>query len=129
MRCDADFVPPLSARVDVRAYAQKMADNAMRFEAWDDDTLIGLVAVYCNDLHKRTAFITSVSVLPEWQGQGIGMRLMNACLSHVRPLGFTGIELEVDQRNQGAAALYQRVGFERSRASGTVLTMFLSLEA
>ena len=78
LRCDADFVPPLSGRVEIRDYAQKIASKATRFEAWSGGTLVGLVAAYCNDRDKRIAFITSVSVLREWTGKGIAARLMKS---------------------------------------------------
>ena len=62
-RCDADFVPPLSGRVEINDYAKKIASKATRFEAWSGGTLVGLVAAYCNDQEKHIAYITSVSVL------------------------------------------------------------------
>jgi len=52
-RCEADFVPPLSGRLEINDYAKKIASKAMRFEAWSDGRLVGLVAGYCNDQEKR----------------------------------------------------------------------------
>jgi hypothetical protein len=46
-RCDADFVPSLSGRVDINDYAKKIVNKAMRFEAWSGGELVGLVAAYC----------------------------------------------------------------------------------
>lgn len=66
-QCDADFVPPLSSRVEIKDYAQKIANKATRFEAWSDGTMVGLVAAYYNDHENRLVYITSVSVLHhEW---------------------------------------------------------------
>ena len=62
-RCDADFVPLLSSRVEIKNYAKKIINKATRFEAWSGDTLLGLVAAYYNDQEKRIAYITSISVL------------------------------------------------------------------
>lgn len=126
-RCDAAFVPPLSGRVAIDAYAQKMMDKAMRFEAWHAGELVGLVATYCNDPEKRTAFITSVSVLPSWQGRGIAAKLMAHCIDHVRGQGFGYIELEVDQRNLAAVTLYEKYGFATTRIGGTSLIMTMTL--
>ena len=74
LRCDTDFVPPLVGRVEITDYAKKIANMAMRFEAWAGGTLIGLVAAYCNHQESRIAYITSVSVLRAWMGKGIAAR-------------------------------------------------------
>lgn len=110
-RCDSGFVPPLSSRVETGVYACKIADRAERFEAWSDGELVGLLAAYCNAPDKSAAFITSVSVLPGWQGKGIASQLMANCMAHVRNLSFERIELEVGGDNEAAIALYAKCGF------------------
>lgn len=109
--CDASFVPPLSERVELDAYAAKIVSRAERFEAWSDDRLAALVAAYCNDPKRRAAFVTSVSVLPSCQGRGLASCLLRASIEHVRQAGFEHLELEVDARNTAALSLYQRHGF------------------
>ncbi|MBW7832197.1 MAG: GNAT family N-acetyltransferase [Simplicispira suum] len=123
LRADAAFEPALSSRVDIRAYAQKLHDRAVRFEAWLGEELVGLVASYCNQPDGGKAFVTSVSVWPECQGQGNAAWLMRQCIEHVRGLGFGQMELEVDQRSLPAVALYQKLGFNTLRSRGSTLTM------
>jgi len=65
--CDADFLPPLSSRVEIVDYARKIVAQAARFEAWSGGRLVGLVAMYCNDQERQIAYITSVSVLSKRQ--------------------------------------------------------------
>jgi ribosomal protein S18 acetylase RimI-like enzyme len=110
-RCDAGFEPPLSSRVQLPAYAQKIASHAQRFEAWSDGTLVGLVAAYCNDTEKLRAHITSVSVLPDWMGKGIGSRLMAMCIEHATGAGMRQIDLEVAGHDPRAIKLYRNSGF------------------
>ena len=121
--CDGSFVPPLSGRVDVAQYAGKIACNAQRFEVWANEELVGLVAAYCNAPDQGKAFITSVSVLPGWQGQGLASRLMDNCIDYVRQLGFAGIELEVEGGNAAAMALYRKHGFATGRPNGLSMIM------
>lgn len=128
LRADASFEPSLSSRVDIRAYAQKLADRAVRFEAWLGEEMIGLVASYCNQPDKSTAFVTSVSVLPQCQGQGIGVWLMRQCIEHVRCLGFRQMELEVDERSLPAIRLYKKLGFNTLRRDSSTLAMGMTLE-
>lgn len=125
--CDQHFVPPLSGRVAIDSYAQKLADRAERFEAWVTDGLIGLVAAYCNDPDRQTAFISSVSVEARWQGSGIASQLVGACVASVRTLGFTRLALEVDRRNTAAVALYGRLGFVAEGTDGPIITMAFHL--
>jgi ribosomal protein S18 acetylase RimI-like enzyme len=125
--CDADFVPPLSTRAELGDYAQKLASKATRFEAWSNDTLVGLVAAYCNDQANHTAYITSVSVLKKWSGQGIAARLVNVCIDHAKDAGMHKISLQVAQANAPAIRLYKKSGFALSQASGPFIGMNLLL--
>jgi ribosomal protein S18 acetylase RimI-like enzyme len=110
-RCDFGFVPILSSRVDIDSYAVKIVDDAMRFEAWIASDLIGLLAVYVNEKADRTAFITNVSVVKEWQGMGIALGLLRRCICYASVIGFGKIELEVLERNTSAVKLYEKLGF------------------
>ena len=111
-RCDACFDQTLSARVNLSDYAEKLVQNAARFEAWSDgDQLVGLVAMYCNTRDAGTAFITNVSVLPNYQGHGIAYRLMEDAVKHAGDLGFQRIALEVGRGATVAIALYEKSGF------------------
>jgi len=125
--CDANFVPPLSGRIDINDYAKKIAGKAMRFEAWSGGTLVGLVAAYCNDHEKRIAYITSVSVLKAWTGKGIAVQLMNYCIEHSKMLGMREIVLEVAQDNRPAIRLYERSGFVAGNMNPPFITMNLYL--
>ena len=125
--CDEGFSPRLSGRVDIKEYAHKISAKAHRFEAWVNGDLAGLVAVYCNAPDMNTAFITSVSVLPHWQGRSIASRLMEDCIAHVSGLGFARLELEVGGNNQAAIALYEKHGFAVMGQSAPLLKMTLDL--
>lgn len=125
--CDADFVPPLSGRVDIRNYAQKIVDKATRFEAWSSDTLVGLVATYCNDQKTRTAHITSVSVLKAWTGKGIAARLIDQCVEHALAVGMRQIGLEVAADNLNAIKLYEKSGFVAGKLDERFVSMNLNM--
>lgn len=125
--CDADFVPHLSGRVELRSYAQKIISNAIRFEAWYRGTLVGLVAAYCNDREKHIAYITSVSVLKAWMGQGIAANLMGQCVEKAKVLGMRQISLQVACDNTPAVKLYEKSGFFAAKADGPFITMIYTL--
>lgn len=126
--CDATFTPPLSDRLKLTDYAKKIADKATRFEAWADGELVGLVAVYCNDTKSRTAFITSVSVLPGWQGRRIASQLVSQCIDYAERRGFRRIELEVCTQNLTAIYLYEKHGFLADTPCGPTVIMHFAIK-
>jgi len=125
--CDQVFVPSLSSRVSIDAYATKLFQRAQRFEAWHDIQMMGLVAVYCNDPMKHAAFITSVSICPCYQGMGFANKLLSNCIHHLKAQSFIQIELEVACHNTNAVKLYRKLGFIECHANDLYITMTLPL--
>ena len=121
--CDTNFIPPLSSRVDLLAYARKIFENAISFEAWDANVLVGMVNTYLSDASTRTGFITNVSVLREHRGKGIAFILLQMCLDHPRRIGFSRVRLETSLQNAPAIRLYSRAGFRTVEVSGGNLLM------
>lgn len=110
--CDNLFLPPLSETIDLAAYSQKIKNNAETFEAWSCNRLIGLFAVYCNDLITKKAFITNVSVVSDFSGKQVATTLMNSVLRRMYENNITAIELEVTEENTKAISLYVKHGFK-----------------
>jgi ribosomal protein S18 acetylase RimI-like enzyme len=126
-RCDADFMPPLSNRVEIDSYAATIVSNANRLEAWAGDNLIGLVAIYCNDQKDFLAYITNVSVQKEWVGKGIGSSLTQQGIEFAKKSGAKKICLEVDFSNTQAIGLYKKIGFTSEKEIGSCIRMKLEL--
>ena len=124
---DAGFEPPLSSRIDLAGYADKLATHARRVEAWQGDLLVGLIAMYAND-PAQGGFITNVSVLPGHQGQGIAGELLTRTLALAAELGLPRLRLEVYADNTAALALYRRHGFSAETAAAAGPTHFLQRE-
>ena len=109
--CDATFHPALSSRVILADYAEKISQHAIQFEAWSEGQLAGLVAAYCDDPQKGTAFVSNVSVLPSFTKLGIARQLMAVCHKHAVEAGFSKLSLDVDPNAYPALRLYQSLGF------------------
>ncbi len=123
-KADEQFIPPLSSKVDIEKYVKKICSHAVRLEAWSEDHLIGLLAVYLNNNAGGVAFITNVSVTGGFQGQGIATRLLEDCMEMARKSGFRKVILEVSSDNLGAMALYRKFNFESdSVTEGNAHTM------
>lgn len=126
--CDDSYIPPLSQRVNIDSYALKIVYKAQLFEAWANNELLGLIAAYYSDPDKITAFITNVSILPNWRSEGIAQRLMENCIANTLELGFAQIELEVNPSNKAAISLYGKHGFIAIRRPDSLLKMMLDLK-
>ena len=113
-KCDVQFVPELSLTVDLPAYAAKIYEKADRFEAWQNNELVGLIAAYFNDTTNAVGFITNVSVDNAYSGFGIASTLLANCIDHGKTLHFKWINLEVNKNNSKAINLYKKFRFAES---------------
>jgi len=57
------------------------------------------------------AGIETVDVDPEFQGKGVGVRLLAAAEADMRIRGVKKVKLEVSERNDSAVNLYKKMGF------------------
>lgn len=126
--CDGEFVPPLSERVDLAVYSRKIRENAVTFEAWDGQLLVGLVGAYLNATSAGRGFISNVSVLSGYSNKGIGAELLRMCFEHARKCGICEITLQVSPKSIRALELYRAAGFRVTDSSGDQLFMGRSVE-
>ena len=124
--CDSEFKPRLSSRVNIDAYSKKLRRFATTFEAWSEQQLVGLVAVYINE-KSVDAFVTSVSTFSTYQGRGIASHLMKEMIKFCRISEASMIELEVSRDSIQAITLYQKIGFQKisDELSGTNKMIYL----
>ena len=101
---DNAFNPAFSTNVDLKKYSEKLYNNAKLYEAWDNDSLVGLLAVYINTPEKK-AFIPYICV----KRSGIGTSLFSFFLSNL--CNCDCVELEVRKNNLKAIGFYKKMGF------------------
>jgi RimJ/RimL family protein N-acetyltransferase len=83
--------------------------------AWVGTRMVGMIGLERQYLPKlrHTAELNSMMVSPAYTGQGIGLRLIEACLVQARQAqGLELITLRVGTANQAAVRLYERAGFK-----------------
>ncbi|MGY6522402.1 MAG: GNAT family N-acetyltransferase [Mongoliitalea sp.] len=106
------FFPPLSTRLNLNDYLRKLFNYANFILGKDQKgKLVGILAFYMNDLEKKTGFITSFSILKEFQGKGYSKRFLNELYRQMKESNFEKVKLEVDQSNSIAKSLYLGEGF------------------
>lgn len=72
--------PSLKFRVNLELYSRKLAQYAYTVLMKDNDTEIGIAAVYTNDLDSKVAFITLIGVHVQFQKSGYGNILLQHCI-------------------------------------------------
>lgn len=110
--CSNLFIVPLSNYVNIGDYAHKIRKNATTIEAWVDNVLVGLVAVYLNDSTYFEGYITNVSVLTNFQKKGISQSLMLKTEEISKIENFKILKLSVFENNELALKLYIKNGFK-----------------
>jgi len=125
--CDAEFFPPLSERIEPEKYAHKIFDKALTFEAWHENILVGLVAVYINNsANPPSAFITNVSVIKKYYGSGIASELLGNCIAYVKKEHISEIKLEVNIKSISAISFYKKYDFIKDGEKNGFLMMKLN---
>ncbi|MFA7439071.1 tRNA (adenosine(37)-N6)-threonylcarbamoyltransferase complex dimerization subunit type 1 TsaB [Castellaniella sp.] len=59
------------------------------------------------------AHVLVIGVRPDVRRQGLGSRLLQACVAHARQAGLPALTLEVRRSNQSAILFYEHHGFQR----------------
>ncbi|WP_145247541.1 GNAT family N-acetyltransferase [Aeoliella mucimassa] len=70
--------------------------------------------------------IQNVGVVPQHRHRGLGAALVSAALLGFQQVGLPQVYLEVTSQNVGAARLYQRLGFKRTKTIYKTVEMALS---
>ena len=89
-----------------------VAADAIQFVALDDQRVVGWADIF-PDWAYAVAHRGNVGmgVHPTYRGQGLGTRLLQACIAKAWVKALTRVELEVRADNLPAIGLYKKLGF------------------
>lgn len=111
IKCDIQFFPQLSSRVNLSEYSEKLFHNSTIINAKKNNEIIGIIAFYVNDNSIDYGFISLICVLNNYKGNGVGSNLMNECILLVKKKRLKSIKLEVDIENRYSMSFYRKFGF------------------
>jgi len=106
-----EFIEQLKQSVIITDYIEKFIRNAVLYEFWKDNILIGLAVVYENRGIDNPAYLTNLSVSKGQTGKGVGSKLVQFMISKLKQKGFSELILEVIKDNNIALNLYAKFGF------------------
>ena len=104
---DNSFAIPLSQRLDIEEYAQKLYLKSNRLEAWNKNDLVGLIAYYHNEAEHRF-HVSNVSVIKQFEGHGIATHLLMQTRKNAEHLNVNRIDLLADVQ---VVNFYVRIGY------------------
>jgi len=120
----AQGIPPSNGPA-VRTWLDGLlVDAAIHVLAWDEDAVAGH-AILVPD--RTGAYELAIFVHQDYQGAGVGTRLIRALLGAGAEAGVERVWLTVERWNRPAIALYKGVGFETTEAASFDLEMALRL--
>lgn len=111
LQYDTDFYVPLSTRVEMEAFSQKLSDLSTTFIVFKDGEVAGLICSYFYQPETKKGFITLVHTKHEYRGQHLSLPLLDTVKQYAKERGFERIGLFVSKQQTSAYNLYSRHGF------------------
>lgn len=100
---------------DYHAYKQSFHENECK-QIRKYGLLRYLYAYFSPNVQKKYASVypahLHIDILPAFQNQGVGTKLIGTLKSHLKDLGIAGVFLSVGKQNSGAIRFYKRNGFQ-----------------
>ena len=124
---DLSFVPPLQGRLDLLEYSEKLNKYAIHFCAYSGSRLISFMGCYFNDPDKEFGYISTSSVVKEYQNMGIAKKILEDVIRYAADNGFRRIFLKVYNSNIKARNLYSGYGFSVSKINQEQTEMVLNI--
>ena len=106
---DNEFPTPLSARVDIDAYAKKLSEFSEFSICRDGEDIIGMISCYTN--RPPIGYISNACIKRMYQAQKVFSRLFRQLKAYSRIQGILRFQLEVDANNDKARRIYEHYGF------------------
>lgn len=123
-----DLLPdPLRQRVNIEEYASKLINYAEIFFAKLDNKIVGLVAIYANDMKTKVAHIPLVVIAKNVQRKGVGKVLLQEAINFSKKQDMKSIWLFVHEDNLAAISFYNYFGFQYAESVNPKIKLILNL--
>lgn len=107
---DSEFVIPLSEKVDLNEYAQKILSQGVVFVSLSEGKISSMVGVYCNDMINRISYVPILSISKQAQADGFHTRdYLRVVIELLNNVGMKKFYCQT--ANRIIALIYIRLGF------------------
>lgn len=111
-RVDSIFKPmPLSCKVNLLLYSQKLSENALHIGVYDDNSLIGMTCFYMNDILNKRIFISITCIDPRYTGKGLGSKLTKMVEDFGLDNNYCIVDFEVEKENLPSINMHKKIGY------------------
>lgn len=126
-----DFNPAAETTLDIRGYADKLAQKGRTIAAvWDapgGERIMGILAGYFNNPGQGFSYVSAFHVRLPFRRMHIGRMLMDKAVEISRDAGFEAVRLKVDKTNAAGIGFYERNGFARIGEDSKQFEMYRDL--
>jgi len=105
---------PMDRHADIADVEGNYMHNGCFWCLFDDDILIGTVALRIIDAENKVVELKRMFVLPEYQGRGYGRRLLNYAIAYAKEHKYNKIFLDTRKKFSAAQHLYCCSGFQET---------------
>ncbi|MXV38996.1 GNAT family N-acetyltransferase [Flavobacteriaceae bacterium Ap0902] len=111
LKTEKEFNPPISDRVNIDEYINKLTNEAVIILTKNKNhEIIGTACFYCNPKDFEYAFLSYIATT--LNNQGIGSLLVNDMIAYCKKLGAKGIETQTWENNNNSLKLFNKFNFE-----------------
>ena len=125
---EGDFPIPLSERVDLEEYADKLYYDSTLICEEENSEIIGFVAGYINETESMQAYVSILSVHKNARGKGLARKLMTQFVEECRKKNFRKVSLHSNVSNTIAYELWLKLGFVVDAQDGDRVHMTYDLK-
>lgn len=105
---------PKDRHADIANVDRHYMQNGCFWCLFDNETLIGTVAIRMIDTNNKTIELKRMFVLPEYQGKGYGRLLLECAIAYAREQHYNKICLDTRKQFSAAQHLYRSSGFKET---------------
>src|SRR3989344_3936230 len=91
-------------------WAEVLSKSFLVFSLWEGDKLVGFGRIIEDGV---MCMFYDIGVLPPYQSKGLGTRIMNFLISHIKEKGYASIGLFAWEENPNNISFYKKFGFVR----------------
>ena len=109
---------------NIKKWDKILSRSSFVCSAWDKNKMVGFARVLEDGI---MCMFYDICVLPEYQGKGIGKKIMKKLIEKIKNEGYVSIGLFTWEQNPNNIPFYENLGFERVD-SGMELTKYMVRE-
>lgn len=107
-----EFPIPLTQRVDIEEYVNKVIENGYVVVCLEEQKIIGAILFYANNKEEKQAYISLLGIDSNYRRNHIATHLLDEALKIIKDAKMQKVKVYTHKTNEGAKTLYRKNAFE-----------------